>query len=127
MRPQYHLRQSAEGLLAWDVFRLIELAEKQPTIELSLDSIAELDETFWYQSNTDKPSCRSVAMHSKYIDEANLKFPIILDPDGRVMDGMHRVCKALNLGLTTILATQLTNLPEPDFVNIPADQLPYED
>ncbi|MEO5915042.1 MAG: hypothetical protein ABIS50_12480 [Luteolibacter sp.] len=60
------------------------------------------------------------------IEETDLLYPIIIDPDGRLMDGMHRVCKALNQGLKTILAYRYPQLPEPDFIGIPAGELPYE-
>lgn len=60
------------------------------------------------------------------IENADLNYPIIIDPEGRVMDGMHRVCKALNLGFESMMAYQLAELPEPDFVGIPPDELSYE-
>jgi hypothetical protein len=59
------------------------------------------------------------------ISETSLDHPIIIDPEGRVMDGMHRVCKALIGGLKTIKAVKLSAMPEPDFVGVPIDQLPY--
>jgi hypothetical protein len=63
--------------------------------------------------------------HSQLIKDADLSFPIIVDPSGRVMDGMHRVCKALMLGNETILTVQLNELPEPDFIGVPPKDLPY--
>jgi hypothetical protein len=63
--------------------------------------------------------------YAKLINETELKYPIILSQDGRVMDGMHRVCKALILGLESISAVQFTIEPEPDFVNILPEDLPY--
>lgn len=41
------------------------------------------------------------------------------------MDGMHRICKALNLGHEHIMAFQLKELPDPDFVGVPENELPY--
>jgi hypothetical protein len=41
------------------------------------------------------------------------------------MDGIHRVCKALNQGLASIRAYRLPELPEPDFVGVPPAALPY--
>jgi hypothetical protein len=57
-------------------------------------SIRELDEPYWGEPMT----CRNVAEHARLIEEADLGCPIILSSDGRVMDGMHRVLKALILG-----------------------------
>lgn len=126
MRPQYHIRNSERGLLAWDVRNLIARSLTLCPQEISLSSIREIDERFWYDSEGDLPTCRSIAEHAKLIDTADLSYPIIIDPEGRVMDGMHRVCKALNLELETIAAYQLTELPEPDFVGVSPQDLPYE-
>ena len=41
------------------------------------------------------------------------------------MDGMHRVCKAFNMGRERIKAKRFAKMPEPDFKNVPADELPY--
>ena len=42
---------------------------------------------------------RKVVEHTALILEADLAYPIILGHDGRVMDGMHRVARALMAGL----------------------------
>lgn len=60
------------------------------------------------------------------IEDADLDYPIIIDPQGRVMDGMHRVCKAFKLGFESMMAYQLAELPAPDFVGIPPHELSYE-
>ncbi|MBK1881096.1 hypothetical protein JIN85_01645 [Luteolibacter pohnpeiensis] len=126
MRPQYHFRPSEQGLLAWDVRNLIKKTIDLTPSEIELTSILEIDEMYWYDSEGDAPTCRSIANHSKLINGADLSFPIILDPDGRVMDGMHRVCKALVLGLEKIDAYKLPEMPDPDFIGISAKDLPYE-
>ena len=126
MRKQYYIRDSARGLLAWDVDRLLRLTAEQEPVDLPLERIRELDDAFWFSGDGNTPSCRRVAEHAKLINETNLDHPIIIDPEGRVMDGMHRVCKALISDLKTIKAFRLLALPEPDFVGVPIDQLPYE-
>ena len=126
MRKQYHIRDSERGLLAWDVDRLIRLTSEQEPVDMPLESIRELDENFWFSGDGDTPTCRRVADHMQLINETDLSHPIILDPDGRVMDGMHRVCKALIRGSKTIKAVRLSVMPEPDFVGVPVDELPYE-
>jgi hypothetical protein len=42
-----------------------------------------------------------------------------------VMDGMHRVAKAVRAGLQTIEAVQFTVDPEPDHVGREPADLPY--
>lgn len=127
MRKQYHLRPSPNGLLAWDVDRLIDLAARLIPVEVPLDAIRELDEPFWFGGGSDVATCRAVADHARLISEADLRYPIILGADGRVMDGMHRVAKAYLEGRTTILAVQLEVDPEPDFVGVDEAMLPYDE
>ena len=126
MRKQYHFRPSERGLLAWDVHRLVELSAELPVFDMPLTEVRELDEAFWYGGDGDVPTCRSVALHAKLIDETDLAHPIILSEGGRVMDGMHRVCKALNLGRAMITAVRFETDPEPDFVGVAPEDLPYE-
>nr|WP_226895521.1 NUDIX domain-containing protein [Luteolibacter marinus] len=126
LRPQYHLRDSDRGLLAWDILKLIEKSANLPTFDLLLAAIRELDESFWFTPGDEVPTCRKVATHARLIQAADLAHPILIDPSGRVMDGMHRVCKALELGWTTIPARRLPELPPPDFVGVPPGELPYD-
>lgn len=125
MRKQYHFRSSERGLPAWDVDRLVALTAHLPRTEIPLADIRELDEEFWYGDDADRPTCRSIALHAKLMSETDLSHPIILSRDGRVMDGMHRVCKALNEGRDAILAVQFEHDPEPDYVNVKPDDLTY--
>ena len=68
-----------------------------------------------------------VAEHARLIQETDLSYPIILSADGRVMDGMHRVAQAYIKGSEAIEAVQFAVDPEPDFVDVDPDSLPYED
>ena len=112
--------------MAWDVDRLVALSKGFPRIHVPLSSIRELDELFWF-SIEDAPTCRAVIGHARLIDAADLSFPIILSSDGRVMDGMHRVGKAALLGRSSIEAVQFTHDPEPDYVGVHPDDLPYDE
>lgn len=127
MRKQYHLRPSPSGLLAWDVDRLIGLTAALPRVEVPLAEIRELDEPYWFDGEGDLATCRAVADHARLIAGTDLRHPIILGADGRVMDGMHRVAKAYLEGRETILAVRLDADPEPDYVGIDADALPYDE
>jgi hypothetical protein len=125
VRQQYHFRQSAQGLLAWDVFRLIELAKTLPVIEVPLTAIKELDEAFWYDLGNARPTCRSIIEHVDLMGKADLRYPIILCEQGRVMDGMHRVCKAVLQGNLLIKAVQFSTAVAPDHIGINPEELPY--
>ncbi|MBF7093281.1 hypothetical protein IUY40_17240 [Flavobacterium sp. ALJ2] len=125
MRKQYNLRQSEEGLRAWDVHRLIELSKNFPIKNILLSEIKEVNETYWFQDPSQLPTGTAILEHIKLMEEASLEYPIILCANGRLMDGMHRVMKALLQGHTDIKAVQFQTTPEPDFIGIPADELPY--
>jgi hypothetical protein len=125
MRKQYHLRRSPAGLLAWDVDRLVDLTRDLSPREVPLTQIRELDEAFWFGGDS-IPTCRSVADHARLIFEADLRYPIILGADGRVMDGMHRAAKAYMEGRPTIPAFQLDVDPPPDYVGVDEESLPYD-
>ncbi len=126
MRKQYHLRPSERGLLAWDVDRLIELTVDLPRHEVPLSAIGEFDEEYWSSSVGDRPTCRAVAEHARLIAATDLRHPIILSADGRVMDGMHRVAKGFLEGREVIEAVRFEIDPEPDYVGVNADALPYD-
>jgi hypothetical protein len=125
MRKQYYFRASSRGLLAWDVDRLVALTQQFPRIEVPLAGIRELDAPF-SSDHDDTPTWRNVAEHVKLIQASDLSFPIILSHDGSVMDGMHRVAKAVLLGRTTIEAVQFTDDPTPDYIDVHPSELPYD-
>lgn len=126
MRKQYHFRPSKNGYYAWDVARLISLSMDFKIKEVPLSAIKELEENFWYGGEGDVTTCRSIVEHMRLIDEADLSYPIILSSEGRVMDGMHRLCKALLKGKGKIRAVQFDETPKPDYEDVSPDELSYE-
>lgn len=122
VRKQFHFRPSEKGFFAWDVRRLIRLTQSLPVHEVNLATIGELDEAYWYGFGN-IPSVKSIAEHARLIQAADFEFPIILSSDGRVMDGMHRVAKAIMLGHNKINAVRFDIDPEPDFKDVLPNQL----
>jgi hypothetical protein len=125
MRKQYYFQPSQRGYLAWDVDRLISLTRGLRSQPVALSRIQELDNPFAMEGSADVPTYREVAEHARLIEEADLGFPIILSSKHRVMDGMHRVMKALNAGRSTIDAVIFERDPAPDYVDVSPDELPY--
>jgi hypothetical protein len=80
--------------------------------QVRVDSIWQLDGPHWGQATP-----RDLAEHVRLVNEADVAYPIILAADGRVMDGMHRVVKALIQHRETIPAVQFEIQPEPDYSN----------
>lgn len=125
MRKQYHFRPGPRGLRAWDVDRLVALTAHLTPQPVAVSAIRELDEPYWFGDENERPTCRAVLEHTRLINEAELRFPIILSADGRVMDGMHRVAKAALLGHLHVLAVRFAQDPEPDYVGVSPEELPY--
>lgn len=125
-RKQTHFRAFQNGLLSWDVTRLIEKSSGLSVKSVNLCDIRELDECFWYNLGGQRPTCRNIVEHVKLIQAIDLQYPIILSKDGRVMDGIHRVCKALLQALKCIKAVQFDREIPPDFINREPNELPYD-
>lgn len=124
LRRQYHFMPDDRGKKAWDVHRLIELSADLPVEEVAVESIAELDTVHWFDDHY-RPTVRAVIEHLELIEGADLAHPILLGADGRVMDGMHRVGKALLEGRPTITARRFPVDPEPDHRNCRPSELDY--
>lgn len=93
------------GRHSWSVARLFELSRDFPVMEIPLDHLnvfAKYDLTL-----------REMVMHFKAVKNADLKKPIILDEDGEIMDGRHRIMKALLIGAKTIKAVRFDENPRP--------------
>ena len=58
--------------------------------------------------------------------QADLSYQIILCPEGRIMDGMHRVAKAKMMNLNAVQAVQFEVMPKPHFMNVDEDDLIYD-
>jgi hypothetical protein len=127
MRAQYHFRKSAKGLCAWDVGRLVRLSSALALERVPLSEFRELDEPYWTSGPGQRVTCREMVDHARLMLDSDLAFPVILSSDGRVMDGMHRICKALLEGREEIEAVRFVEDPKPDFVGVQPDDLPYED
>lgn len=125
MRKQYHFWPGDEGLDAWDVDRLIELSRGLPIERVALDSIAEIDTSYWFEGSAEVPTVRKVVEHTTLILDADLSYPIILGHDGRVMDGMHRIARALMEGRAEIAAVRFPAPLEPDYRSCRPHELPY--
>jgi hypothetical protein len=125
VRKQYHFWPGEHGRDAWDVDRLVALSRDLPVESVPLDEIGEIDTNYWFDDDRQEPTVRRVVEHVRLIDEVDPSYPVILGPDGRVMDGMHRIARALFEGRATIAAVRLETVPEPDYRNCRPEDLPY--
>jgi hypothetical protein len=125
MRKQFHLWPSENGVDAWDVERLVTLTAGSPVEQVAVADIPEIDTTYWFD-DSQRPTVRSVVEHCRLIAEVDLSHPIILGPGNRVMDGMHRIARALLEKIENLPAVRLAEIPEPDFHDVALDELTYD-
>jgi hypothetical protein len=126
MRKHYYFRPSANGFDAWDVDHLVELSRALPVQEIDIASLADVDSVYWIGADGSAPTVRILVSHMKLVEKVDLSYPIILGADGRVMDGMHRVAKALLEECATVSAVRFKVQPEPDFRDVQPADLPCE-
>ncbi len=126
MRKQYSFQPGVNGQDAWDVDRLIALTADMPVKVVPLDDIWQLDSLYWFNDGDEVPTVRKIIEHVRLVNEVDLSYPIILGADGRVMDGMHRVVRAILDGDDTIRAVQFVTDPEPDYRGVHPRDLPYD-
>jgi hypothetical protein len=127
MRRQYHFRPGPTGFDAWDVDRLIRLSAALPVITVPVDSIGELNTPYWSFPGAGPSTVNEIIGHIRFIQDVDPSYPVVLGSDGRVMDGMHRIARAVLEGRTTIRAVRFATDPEPDFRNCHPDDLPYDE
>lgn len=96
----------------YSVTRLIEHSKGLEPFDMPLAGIF-IGEKVFSESRT----AREIAEHVKRVNETDLQYPILLDPDGFIMDGWHRVIKALVEGRATIKAVRFKELPYCDFTD----------
>lgn len=90
----------------WNVARLFELSRHLPVMKIPLDHM--------YLYTTYKElSLREMVMHMRAVLNADMSKPIILDEDGEIMDGRHRLMNALLNEEETILAVRFDENPIP--------------
>lgn len=101
-----HDQMCSLGRNSWSVPRLFELARDLPVMEIPLDHLS-----LYYIY--DKLTMREMVTHMQAVNAADLDKPIILDEDGELMDGRHRLMKAMLTGAETIKAVRFDENPSP--------------
>jgi len=122
---QYSFWPGESGLDAWDVAKLIELSSGLTVGNVALATIGDVDSNYWFSDGHSEPTVRAIVEHVQLILDIDRSYPILLAPDGRVMDGMHRIAAALLRGDSTIEAVRLPVLPLPDYRNCKPADLAY--
>jgi len=104
--PAYEIQVCRSGRNEYSVARLVALSAKLPVMDVPLDHMSVYTR---YENLT----LRDLVMHMKTALDADLAYPIILDEDGDILDGRHRVMKAILQGEKTIKAVRFDENPSP--------------
>ncbi len=86
----------------YSVARLVDEAKNLKSFDVPLAAL-DLSDEIWQGCNI-----YTLAFHCKKVNESDLAKPIILDWNGAIADGRHRVIKALINGKKTIKAVRIT-------------------
>lgn len=85
---------------------MLELSKDLPVMEVPLNHL-----NVWH--SYDKLTLRDMVMHMKAVNAADLNYPIIIDEDGELMDGRHRLMKAMLNGVDTVKVVKFEENPSP--------------
>lgn len=101
---------SDEGKV-WTVTNLIARARDLEQFDLPLAAIY-VDTEVWKPTG----SAYGIALHMRRALDVDTSYPVILSQEGFIMDGWHRVLRALIDGKTTIKAVRFQSTPPHDYV-----------
>lgn len=103
--PKPDKQMAKIGRHHWSVSRLHELAKNLTPFEAPLDAL-----DIWQKYDL---TLREVVMHAAAFMDADMEHPIILDEDGCLMDGRHRIMRAIYEGRDKILVVRFDENPAP--------------
>ena len=115
MDRQTHSTEIAGKRYIWFTERLWALARELPEFDIEVERFQELDQDCWFGRGR-APTIREVAAHCKRINQVDTGFPVVIIENGRLMDGGHRLARALLEGTKTIKAVQFAQMPVPDAI-----------
>ena len=99
------------GGKVWVVTNLIERAKELVPFDLPLAAVYTGSEVW-----TPVGSAYRMAGHMRRALDVDTTYPIILDEEGFIMDGWHRVLRALIDGKATIKAVRFAKTPPHDYL-----------
>ena len=116
----------SNGRAIWYIDTIWSAARGLPEFDYAVADAKILDEVCWFSDIWGKrPTCRAVIEHCQRIMAADSSYPIIIAPNGDVLDGVHRIARAMLEGRTTVRAVRLDAMPPWDEL-IPSDDPRYE-
>ncbi len=98
------------GDRTWKIQDLRKAVEQEPVYQVPLAFLDLANHKF-----SDDEGLIDFATHMKHVNESDPDDPIIFDQWGRILDGRHRIVKALLEGRTTIPARKVPDGTVPTF------------
>jgi hypothetical protein len=96
-----------DGKKRWHVSRLVKLSENLKVMRIPLSHMSI------YGCYPKPDTTMGFVEAVQQVLDADLKYPIILDDEGWIMDGRHRLLKALLTKEKYILAVRFEETPKP--------------
>lgn len=93
---------------SWDLSTLIKASEQLEEFDLHLMSL----DICKYPWNFTDWNFSTFLYHSNRMNGTDLRYPVLLTPDGYICDGWHRLAKAILEGKETIRAKRFKVMPE---------------
>jgi len=94
----------------WRITDLHEAVKDQPVYQIPLAFIDLAAHSFDVDGGL-----LAFAMHMRHVNECDADHPIIVDQWGRILDGRHRIVKALLEGRATIGAKKVPDYTSPTY------------
>ena len=96
------------GKYEWLTVKLIKASEKLETTDLHINSI-DMGVQVW-----DVATFYDFLEHTKRVNDTDLKYPVLQDNEGSIINGWHRIAKAWMKGETTVKARRFVEMPAHD-------------
>lgn len=109
-KEDYSEETYARGNRRWLTAKLIAASKGIPETDLHINSI-DTGMRPWEDSIG---SIYDFLSHVQRVNNTDLKHPVLLDNEGGIINGWHRVCKAWLEGKETIKAKRFENMPMHD-------------
>lgn len=108
-KDKHYCSMSEDG--GWYVANLIEFSKnKDNIIEFELDTYSiALNETVWGEL-----TMYDIINHFRQTNKADLQFPVIMSEEGWVLDGWHRIVKAIINNQRYVKAVRFKKNPDFD-------------
>ena len=120
-KRHYYARRRGNVRQIYYVERLWELASEQRAFDMPV-VLFNLDVDVWFRRR--RATVRRLLRHLRRIEAADLSYPIILSESGSVMDGYHRLAKAVFRQYSTIRVVQFQSDPPPDEIHVFGEHVP---